>query len=588
MLVAARPPAAAPAAEPPAFLALDDVRPGMAATVRTVLRGTDIAELPVEIVSVIRNAGPEQDLILARGLGEPLGTLGISQGMSGSPAYVDGKLLGAVSSTWAFSKEPIFGITPAEQMEREASWSFEHGKRASAPSGSSSDLEARSPFASSALEVFRAAAPPALAANRSVPIGSPLVLAGFDRRIVELASDLFAPWGLRVTEGGTGGSSSEGGAIEPGATLGVRLAGGDADMTAIGTVTWVDEDRVHGWGHPFFQSGDVELPLVTGYIHAVVPSHAISFKVGSGGDVVGTITNDRRSGIAGRLGRMPRLTAMQLDVVQRGVPKTFHYEVVRDRTLAPVLVGLLSANSLLVREGGIGDQTVRFRQRVVLAGGRETTVETVFAGDQTIPQIVDLLSQATQVVATNPFEDVAIERIEAELVCEEGIRAAQLLSVALDDASLSPGEEVRGSYVLKAWRGEESRRPIRIPLPKDARAGRYLLLVADASTAEQFESEREPRAFRPRTLDELLNRIRRLKRTDEVHVHVYRQSQGVLLDGRPLADLPASARSVLAGAARSGSAEDLPAELVAEVRLPANQFVQGAHTILFEVRKEKP
>jgi hypothetical protein len=559
----------------------------MTATVRTVLAGTEISDMQVEIVSVIRKAGPDQDLILARGIGEPLGTLGIAQGMSGSPAYVEGKLVGAVSSTWSFSKQPMFGITPVEQMAREADWGFRHEKRASSAPRPSQGIEARATFAS-AVDAFRAASPGRTGEGGSVPIGSPLVLAGFDRRIVELATELFAPWGLRVTEGGTGGRTSQGGAIEPGATLGVRLAGGDIDMTAIGTVTWVDDDRVHGWGHPFFQSGDVELPLVNGYIHAVIPSQAMSFKLGAGGDVVGTITSDRRSGIAGRLGRMPRLTTMQLDVTQRGERKTFHYDLVRDRNLAPVIVGLLSANSLLVREGGIADQTVRFRQHLILEGGRETTVETVFAGDQTIGQIVDLLSQATQVVAANPFEDVAIERIEAELVCEPGVRAAQLTAATLEDASPALGDELRGSYVLKAWRGEETRHRFSIRLPSDAHEGRHLLLVADAATAEQFESEREPRAFQPRTLEELLERIRRLKRTDEVHVHVYRQSEGVLLEGRPLADLPSSARSVLAGAARSGSAAELPAELVTETRLPADAFIQGAHTILFEVRKEKP
>jgi hypothetical protein len=142
--------------------------------------------------------------------------------------------------------------------------------------------------------------------------------------------------------------------------------------------------------------------------------------------------------------------------------------------------------------------------------------------------------------------------------------------------------------VLREYRGGESRHSFHVALPKGAREGRYLLLVADAATAEQFEAERRPRSFQPRSLDELLERIRRLKRTDEVHVHVYRQSKGILLEGRPLADLPASARSVLDGASRSGAAAELPAELVAEMRIPANRFVQGAHTILFEVRREKP
>ena len=147
---------------------------------------------------------------------------------------------------------------------------------------------------------------------------------------------------------------------------------------------------------------------------------------------------------------------------------------------------------------------------------------------------------------------------------------------------------MRGSYVLRDWRGEETSHRFALPLPDDAREARYLLLAADSGTAEQYEAERAPRLYAPRTLDEFLDRIRRLKQTDEVHLHLYRQSEGVLLDGRPLPDLPPSALSVLRGASRSGPQAELPAELVAQQRDDAGRFVQGAHTILFEVRKETP
>ncbi len=572
--VALRPAAAAP----PVFLDPEDIRPGMRATVRTVLQGTAITDLTVEILSVVHSTGPGQDLILARALGEPLESQGVSQGMSGSPAYVDGKLLGAVSTAWSFAKEPLLGITPARQMQAEAARSAQDASPPAKPGPRATPLDPRR-------------APPAPAADRRgmAPIGAPLVLSGFDSRVVALAADWLSPWGFTVTEGGTAGRTQKGGAIEPGATLGVRLAGGDVDMTAIGTVTWVDGDRVHGWGHPFFQAGDVEMPLVTGYIHAVIPSQAISFKMGSGGDVVGTITNDRRSGISGRLGRMPRLTSFDLVIRDADGGETkHHYELLRDRHLGPVLVGLVATSSLLASEGLIADETVRFRQRLVLEDGRDTVVETMFTGEQTVERIATLLSQATTALAQNPFEDVKVDRIEAEIVLEPGIRAGFLTGVTLDDDTPRPGDTLTGTYVLRDYRGARSTHRFRIPLPEDAREGRYLLLLADAATAEQYEAERDPRSYRPETLDELLERIRRLARTDAVHVHLYRQSQGVQVDGRPLPDLPASALSILGGAARSGVAEELPAEIVHREAVPTGTFVQGGHTILFEVRKEKP
>lgn len=568
------PAGAAYASDPakPLILPSKDLVPGTLATARTVFSGTEIDSFTVEILSVIHGIGPKQDLILARAVGERIEQVGVAQGMSGSPVFVDGKLVGAISTTWSLTKEPMMGITPVEQMVQEAD-SAERlraasaGRRASQPG----------------------AAPVGDRPGSAAPIGSPLVLSQFDPRLIAVADSVFRPLGFTVTEGGALGGQEKGGAIEPGATLGVQLVGGDVNMTAIGTVTWVDGDRVYGWGHPFLSMGDVEMPLVTGYIHAIVPSHAISFKIGAGGDVVGTISGDRRSGIFGKLGAPPPLTKLDL-VVHRGADseEKYHFDIVRDQNLLPLLVGLVSSNAFLVNGGSVSFETVSFTQRLVLDDGRETTVKTLFAGDQTIPQISALLSEAAKVVVTNPFEDVEVKQIDADLSFEPGVRLGSLTKVAADADTLHPGEELHGSYTLRDWRGEEHSHPFAFEIPKTARIGRYLLVVCDAQTAEMFETERNPRAFGPRSLDELLARIDRLRQTNEVHLLLYRATQGVLIDGRPLPDLPLSTLSVMRSAARSGIEDDLPAELVAEKRVASNRLVQGGHTVRLEVQKENP
>ena len=249
---------------------------------------------------------------------------------------------------------------------------------------------------------------------------------------------------------------------------------------------------------------------------------------------------------------------------------------------------MTALNGLLAHGGVVGEETVRFTQKLVLDDGRHTTVETLFAGDQNAREITTLLADATRVIITNPFEEVRLDRIEGEIVLEPGIRIATLTGLSLENDRPEPGDELRGWYTLHDWRGGESRRSFRIPLPADAREGRYLLLAADATTAESYEAERDPRSFGPRSLDELLARIERLRRTDEVHLHLYRQSQGVLIHGRPLADLPPSALSVMRGSVRSGIEDSLPAELVHESRVQVDRLVQGGHTILLEVEKENP
>ena len=460
------------------------------------------------------------------------------------------------------------GITPVHQMAREAAWGAERVSAGRA-------------------DLLRAPVPETPGSSAPGPIRTPLVLAGFDRRLVNLAAEIFEPWGFTVAEGGIAGNEQAGGAIEPGATIGVRLAGGDANITSFGTVTWVDGDLVHGWGHPMFQIGEVEMPLVSAYIHAVIPNQFMSFKLGSGGDVVGTLTADHRSGIFGHLGEGPRTTSFDLKVVRGGASESFHFDLVRNPFLAPSLVGVTALNALMARGGVVGEETVRFSQRLVLDDDREATVETLIAGDRTLREITTLLSDATTAIIGNPFEEVRIDRIEGEISFDQGIRLATLTELSLENDRPEPGETLRGSYTLRDWRGDESRHPFEVPLPATARESRYLLLVSDAATAEMYESERDPRSFGPRSLDELLARIDRLRRTDEVHVHLYRQSQGVLIHGRPLADLPPSALSVMRGSSRSGVSDNLPAELVHEQRTHVDRLIQGAHTILFEVQKKE-
>jgi hypothetical protein len=556
---------------------LESLAPGTRGVARTVLSGTRISEFDVEIVSVVRRVGPGRDLVLAKGVGDEIERLGVAQGMSGSPVYVGGELVGALSSTWAFAKEPLFGITPAGQMAREAEWSWrsaEHASTEPEADGGRGFLEGHAPPGHDGAAGF-------------APIGSPLVLSGFDRRIVELAAERFEPWGFTVTEGGgAGGAGQQGGAIEPGATIGVRLAGGDVEMTAFGTVTWVEGDRVHAWGHPFFQMGDVEMPLVSGFVHATVPSQSISFKLSGGGEVVGTCISDRASGVYGVLGRTPRVTTFDLTVTALGEAETFHFELARNRFLTPPLVGITAANAVLKRAGAVAEETVQFRQRVVLGDGRDTVVETLIAGDQTLAQVTELLGAATRAIVLNPFEEVEIARIEAELTYDPAVRLGVITGLAVDDDTPEPGDVLRGHYTVRDWRGAERPHRFAIPNPKDAREGKYLLLVADAQTAERFEAERAPRLFAPRDLDEYLERLRRLRQTDEVHLHLYRGSRGVLIDGTPLPDLPPSALAVMRGPNRSGIEEELPAELVHEQRVPAGRFVMGGHNLLLEIRKE--
>jgi hypothetical protein len=564
-----------------AFLPLSEVSPGAVATGRTVFQGTEIDTFSVEIVSVVRDVAPGKDLILARGLGERMERLGVSQGMSGSPVYLNGRLLGAVSSTWGMITEPLMGITPIGQMTGEVEWEVPG-------SGESGALLPEKPRrdAVSGRDFLEGRPPgPSLA---STAIATPLVFSGCDPRLALHAASVFEPWGFVVTEGGSAGDASGAGELRPGSTLGVRLIGGDMNISAIGTATWIDGRRVHGWGHPFLHLGRVEMPLVDGYIHAVIPSRNVSFKMGSGGEVIGTLTGDRRSGISGILGREPRTTSLDMQVVREGERRTYHFDLARSRFLTPNLVGLAASNAFLSERGMMESETVRFTQRLLLDDGRETESRFLIAGEYTLAAVADALTDAPRRIALNPFEDVLLKGVEVTVEFESPARLSTIERAHLDGRVVERGGTLRGSYTLRDWRGEERAVRFAVPVPEDHGPGAHAVVIADAATMEELEAERSPRSRDARDLDELLTRIRDRRRGDHVYIALYRAPSGVLVDGRELPRLPRVARSVIQRASRSDGGDHLFAELVSEQSTGESGMVLGAHILPCRVKREKP
>ena len=308
---------------------IEEVKAGMVGVGRTVFEGTELKDFKVHILGVLRNVqGPRRDLILARLEGAGLAESGVAQGMSGSPVYIDGRLVGAVSySIGAFSKEPIAGITPIAEMKEATHAS--PPRRAPDRRGSSCRSRAKAsrrrwPRASARLAPFArrpadvqsigiAASAGAQIGSMLRPISTPLILGGFEPETVDLVSGAFRDAGFTPMVTGIAGWGAAGGDAGPlreGDAIGVALASGDIDMGATGTVTHIDGDRVYAFGHPFYNLGPAEFPMTRAYVYTILPSLLTSFKISSMGETIGTMTQDRPTAIAGTLGKGPALVPM--------------------------------------------------------------------------------------------------------------------------------------------------------------------------------------------------------------------------------------------------------------------------------------
>src|SRR6185436_14145314 len=337
---------------------VDDIRPGMIGVGRTVFDGDRLEDFKVHILGVLRNSvGTRRNLILARLEGGPLANTGVIAGMSGSPVYIDGRLVGAVSySLGQFPKEPIAGITPIDEMREDATLPgprrqaaridlpmplTQEGLRASLRQA----FAWMRPFADNPndVQVFADGAVSAGMAPLLRPIATPLTLGGFEPGVIDPIAAAFRDQGfLPIMAGSSQLSSSARAAapppLRPGDPIGVALLNGDLEVGATGTVTDVDGNHVYAFGHPFYGLGPTEFPMTRAHVFGILPSLAASQKIASTGDVIGIVQQDRATTIAGTLGPGPAMIPIKLTLnAERGTRKTFNISMVRDQLLTPLL-----------------------------------------------------------------------------------------------------------------------------------------------------------------------------------------------------------------------------------------------------------
>ena len=374
---------------------------------RTVFEGDRLDEFKVHIIGVLRNSiGPRRNLILARLEGGPLANTGVIAGMSGSPVYIDGRLVGAVSySLGQFSKEPIAGITPIGEMTEDATLPARGDRRRASISRCRSRRTAFAPrcgrrsrgFARlpTARPTCRSSAMQSVNAGIGTllrPIATPLSFGGFDPERHRSGRVGLPRSGLRDGHGGSAqlaqSQSPPSGpaplpALRPGDPIGVGLMNGDFEVGATGTVTEVDGNRVYAFGHPFYQLGPTQFPMTRAHVLTVLPSLAASQKIASTGDVVGIVQQDRATTIAGTLGPGPSMIPVKLTLnSERGTRKTFNIGIVRDQLFTPLLAYVAILNTLTSYERQNGVATYALRGAATLKKYGDVDFEDLFTGDQ--------------------------------------------------------------------------------------------------------------------------------------------------------------------------------------------------------------
>ena len=543
------------------FFPVSELKPGMVGIGRTVFSGNTLEEFRATIIGVLRNGiGAKRDLILARLEGGPLANTGVIQGMSGSPVYIDGRLLGAVSySLGAFAKEPIAGITPIAEMTEAVDNGAPRVTDASLavdwPASPSAVFEALGHLAGRAAAPLgplsgdtRVLGPQSLTALAPAlrPIGASMVFNGFTPMVSDRLRDVLVEQGIAVqtTSGAQRPATTSAATLVAGDPVGMSLIHGDVEMGATGTVTYVNNGRVYAFGHPFLNLGPTAFPMTKAQVLVVLPSLDTSMKISALGPVIGTMSQDRATAVGGTLGAGPRELEIGVTLNTQGeAPRHFSFSVLRDPALTPLFayVSVLSTLNSYQREAGV--MTVAAKGTVSFGNDGQVTVDDLFTGDTASASAAAAIASPVGAAMLNDFRNVVPERIDVEFSASERRESTTIERVWLDTVRPRVGETHSLQVQLRDYRGAS--RVVSLPVTMPAHAdGALTLMVSDAATLTSLE-QRELKPDRTTTWPELLRDLNAVKRGNRLYVRLLASSPGTVTGGQTMPSLPSSVRSVL-------------------------------------------
>jgi SpoIVB peptidase S55 len=584
---------------------VSEIRPGMVGVGHTVFAGTRVEEFRANIIGVIENVmGPRRNLILAKLEGGPLADTGVIAGMSGSPVYIDGRLIGAVSySLGSFSKEPIAGITPIGEMTEEAALATPRPAAArvhlefpltrdNLVAAFRKALNWNRPFADRPSDAALVGATavagfgPHELGTMLRPIATPLVMGGFEPDFGAMLGAAFQDQGFVPTGAAAGlrpGDMPFEGPLKPGDALGVTFVSGDMLLGGTGTVTHIDGDHVYAFGHPMYNLGPTQFPMTRAYVYTVLPSLFSSTKLSTTSDVIGTLLQDRATTIAGKLGPGPALIPVTLTLeAERGSRRTFNFGVVKDQLFTPLMTYSALVNTLLSYERQNGTATFAVTGSAMLKDYGVVTFDNLFSGGDSpaISAAASVIAPVTALV-NNDDEPVEIERLDLTMKTSEEPRTATLQRVWIDDPRPRAGRSVPLKVHLRTYRGEDVLRTVPIEIPSTAR-GSLQVVVSDGQRLGLAE-QREARVTQPRTVEQLVRTLNKGRRNNTLYVKLLSGDAGAVVNGELLSSLPPSVLAVLEADRSGGNFNPLYSATLGEWEIPTAHAVSGVRTLTLAV-----
>ena len=584
------------------FFPLSELKEGMKGTARTVFRGNLPEEYQVEIIGIVPGAvGPRQDMIVARISGGSANRTSVFAGMSGSPVYIDGKLVGAIAYSFPFAKEPICGITPIAQMISifEQNQTIKNKEKEPRPISfaelASSDWKTNFPnggtvSGSVLTTVSSNSALNAMVGQTFQPIATPVAFNGFSQETL----NQFAP---QLLSAGLFPVSAVGGAarisplktatdstLQAGSSVSMALVRGDSSMAASGTVTMRDGDKIYAFGHPFLSLGIADLPMSESNVVTVIPNVNNSFVIAVPQQMVGTMTQDRATGVFGKLGQTPKMIPVKLNLeTSRNNQETYNFEVAKDDFLTPILLNMTVYNAIAANERELGDSMIKLEGEIKLKNQQSVKLSRRFSGAQAARFLSASIAVPVNALLDSRFDDAEISEVNLNVTSVDGSKTAVLERIALDKIEVKAGETFEVQAFVRTDTGKVFSQKIPVSIPLDTPSGTLLVTVGDGSSINATAASRQ---FVPKDLTELVKTINETKKSDRLYVQTSRMTNGAIIGANELPNLPPSMLATLNNDRTAGGYKPTILTVLTEQELaPAEFIVFGQQVLTIEVKR---
>lgn len=580
---------------------LSEVRPGLKGVGRTVFEGDKVEEFQVEILGVLKNAiAPKHDVIIARLSGARLEKTGVVAGMSGSPVYIDGKLLGAVALSFPFSKEPIAGITPIEDMLQvvpeaaptpsphpAGSLAFHLGRVSGEAAGAGRLIPEEEGVTTALSKLLPAEdAGPSLATLRL-----PLRFGGFPSEVIENYAALFRQMGFEPLQGGTM-SAGETPAPAPaelqaGSMISLLLVRGDLNLNVDCTVTLRQSGRLYACGHRVLLTGPAEIPFAQSRVLATVPSLYVSFKLDAPGPTLGTIRQDRFSAIYGVVGDKASLIPVHIKVDSTLNKKAdYNFEIVKEPFLSPLLLNLGVVSTLSATERMLGPSTLEIQGKIRLSGVESVDLEDVVSADINAAGAAGAaVSTPLTYLLSSAFPDMRIEGIDLSILARNEKRVATLDQVWSTKSEVRPGDHIEVTALLRTPSGETVIQKIPVDIPDSVTDKTLSVVVGSGAVMNALQFRFNPLTSTPRDLRQFVRNLNRMRRNNRLYALVMAPQRSFILQGDEYPSPPPSlVQTFLADPAVSSSVIFSGTSVVGDFETkPSPYTIRGQKMLLLKV-----